>query len=276
MHDISISSKLPGIDLITSFIEKKRLSVEIIRITRILKELEGDLKIYRTNGTMVDSLNSSISKLETEKLSNESKISNLSSDQIRIQKIIEQVNVRLSNLNELISLCADRDSLLSDKEKLKKEFDLIKDSLRLVRDKTEKISRLKGDIENLDNHINPLNDFINRMKSPKNFEGLLPLFVTKYEKVFDFDDKFSEFINREIVPIVTKRINAQTATLTEDITTLVELTLHNIKDGKVIINGREVYSFDKFYLLSLHRCIKAFLCCARCLLSWVNYLNICN
>ena len=91
------------------------------------------------------------------------------------------------------------------------------------------------------------NNFINRMKSPKNFEGLLPLFVTKYEKVFDFDDKFSEFINREIVPIVTKRINAQTATLTEDITTLVELTLHNIKDGKVIINGREVYSFDKFY-----------------------------
>ena len=184
---ISISSKLPGIDLITSFIEKKRLSVEIIRITRILKELEGDLKIYRTNGTMVDSLNSSISKLETEKLSNESKISNLSSDQIRIQKIIEQVNVRLSNLNELISLCADRDSLLSDKEKLKKEFDLIKDSLRLVRDKTEKISRLKGDIENLDNHINPLNDFINRMKcnldNIHSYQKELSESITNYDKI---------------------------------------------------------------------------------------------
>ena len=184
---ISISSKLPGIDLITSFIEKKRLSVEIIRITRILKELEGDLKIYRTNGTMVDSLNSSISKLETEKLSNESKISNLSSDQIRIQKIIEQVNVRLSNLNELISLCADRDSLLSDKEKLKKEFDLIKDSLRLVRDKTEKISRLKGDIENLDNHINPLNDFINRMKcnldNIHSYQKELSESIANYDKI---------------------------------------------------------------------------------------------
>ena len=90
-------------------------------------------------------------------------------------------------------------------------------------------------------------NFINRMKSPKSFEGLLPLFISKYEKVFDFDAKFEDFINNDIVPVVSKKVNAQALTLIEDMTTLVELTLHNIKDGKIFINGKEVYSFDKFY-----------------------------
>nr|DAQ69644.1 MAG TPA: STRUCTURAL MAINTENANCE OF CHROMOSOMES PROTEIN [Caudoviricetes sp.] len=187
LDHISISSKLPGIEIITSMIEKKHISIEIDRVASILKELQSDLKIYKVNSTIVDTLNLSISKLESERISNENKISELSSQQTQIKKIIEQVNARLRNLKELISLCEDKNALLQDKDKLKKEFALIKDSLKLVRDKTEMISRLKSNIESLDNHINPLNDFINRMKcnldNIHSYQKELSESITSYDKI---------------------------------------------------------------------------------------------
>lgn len=187
LDHISISSKLPGIEIITSMIEKKHISIEIDRVASILKELQSDLKIYKANSTIIDTLNLSISKLESERISNENKISELSSQQTQIKKIIEQVNARLGNLKELISLCEDKNVLLQDKDKLKKEFTLIKDSLKLVRDKTEMISRLKSDIENLDNLINPLSNLINRMKcnldNIYSYQKELSESITNYDKI---------------------------------------------------------------------------------------------
>lgn len=187
LDHISISSKLPGIEIITSMIEKKHISIEIDRVASILKELQSDLKIYKANSTIIDTLNLSISKLESERISNENKISELSSQQTQIKKIIEQVNARLENLKELISLCEDKNALLQDKDKLKKEFTLIKDSLKLVRDKTEMISRLKSDIENLDNLINPLSNLINRMKcnldNIHSYQKELSESITNYDKI---------------------------------------------------------------------------------------------
>ena len=187
LDHISISSKLPGIEIITSMIEKKHISIEIDRVASILKELQSDLKIYKANSTIIDTLNLSISKLESERISNENKISELSSQQTQIKKIIEQVNARLGNLKELISLCEDKNALLQDKDKLKKEFTLIKDSLKLVRDKTEMISRLKSDIENLDNLINPLSNLINRMKcnldNIHSYQKELSESITNYDKI---------------------------------------------------------------------------------------------
>lgn len=90
-------------------------------------------------------------------------------------------------------------------------------------------------------------NFISRIKAVKPLETLITLFTNKYDKSFDFDTNFGEYVKKEVVPTVTKRVNAQAKTLNEDLTTLIEMTLHNIKDGKVIINGREIYSFEKYY-----------------------------
>ena len=48
---------------------------------------------------------------------------------------------------------------------------------------------------------------ITRLKSQKTLEQLSSLFGTKYAKKFDFEGKLSDFLTKDIVPVVKKRIS---------------------------------------------------------------------
>ena len=87
---------------------------------------------------------------------------------------------------------------------------------------------------------------ITRLKSPKTLEQLSQLFGSKYAKKFDFEGKLSDFLIKDIVPVVKKRISRYNKSIIDEMRTLVELSLHNIHDGKIMIDNEEVYSFEKF------------------------------
>ena len=91
-------------------------------------------------------------------------------------------------------------------------------------------------------------NIITKFKSPKTLEQLSQLFNSKYTKKFDFKgEKLNDFLTKQVVPIVQKRISRYNKNIIDEMKTLVELSLHNLHDGKITIDGEEVYNFEKFF-----------------------------
>ena len=92
------------------------------------------------------------------------------------------------------------------------------------------------------------NNFITRMKPVKTIEQLSALFVKKYSKSFDFDANLADYVKDTIMPCVTSRINRISRMQNDEMRGLIELILHNIKDGKIYLGNKEVYSFEKYFI----------------------------
>ena len=91
-------------------------------------------------------------------------------------------------------------------------------------------------------------NIIKKLKSPKTLEQLAQLFNSKYTKKFDFEGQnLNDYLFEKVIPIVKKRISRYDKNVIDEMKTLVELSLHNIHDGKIIIDGEEVYNFEKFF-----------------------------
>ena len=91
-------------------------------------------------------------------------------------------------------------------------------------------------------------NIMTKFKTPKTLVQLSQLFNTKYSKKFDFEGgKLSDYLSKEVVPVVQKRILKYNKSIIDEMRTLVELSLHNLQDGKIIIDNEEVYSFEKFF-----------------------------
>ena len=91
-------------------------------------------------------------------------------------------------------------------------------------------------------------NIMTKFKSPKTLAQLSQLFNSKYNKKFDFEGvKLSDYLTKEIVPTVQKRILKYNKSIIDEMRTLVELSLHNLHDGKIIIDEQEVYSFEKYF-----------------------------
>ena len=91
-------------------------------------------------------------------------------------------------------------------------------------------------------------NIIKKLKSPKTLEQLAQIFNSKYTKKFDFEgENLNDFLFDNVIPIVRRRISRYDKNVIDEMKTLVELSLHNIHDGKIIIDGEEVYNFEKFF-----------------------------
>ena len=91
-------------------------------------------------------------------------------------------------------------------------------------------------------------NIIKKLKAPKTLEQLTQLFISKYNKKFDFEGQnLDEFLNKKVIPVVKRRITRYDKNAIDEMRTLVELSLHNIHDGKIIIDGQEVYDFETFF-----------------------------
>ena len=91
-------------------------------------------------------------------------------------------------------------------------------------------------------------NIITKLKAPKTLKEISQLCLNKYNKKFDFEGTtLNDFLNKEIIPFVSKKILAHDKSIIDEMRTLVELSLHNIHDGKVVIDGEEVYNFEIFF-----------------------------
>ena len=91
-------------------------------------------------------------------------------------------------------------------------------------------------------------NIMTKLKSPKTLSQLSQLFNTKYSKKFDFpNSSLSDYLSKDILPQVQKRILKHNKSTIDEMRTLVELSLHNLKNGKILVDEVELYNFEKFF-----------------------------
>lgn len=88
---------------------------------------------------------------------------------------------------------------------------------------------------------------LSRFKDKKTLEEIENLFVGKYEMSFDFDESLKKYLNDEVIPIVTTRIEKYDKMISDEVHTLVEMSLNHLHDGKIIVNDEEIYSFEHYF-----------------------------
>ena len=163
INKISNNNRFPEFSIIDDLIEKKSIYDNFSKLKLQLKEMESDLKIYKANKLLKDSLNESINKLQKEYNDREEEIKNLNKDCIFLDGVILSTSNNIDNLNKLIESKNNLDSLEKEKENLKKEFESVKDKISLVKEKVDSVNNLKIDIKNIEEQIEPLRNTINNI-----------------------------------------------------------------------------------------------------------------
>lgn len=163
INKISNNNRFPEFSIIDDLIEKKSIYDNFSKLKSQLKEMESDLKIYKANKLLKDSLNESINKLQKEYDNREEEIKNLNKDCIFLDGVILSTSNNIDNLNKLIESKNNLDSLEKEKENLKKEFESVKDKISLVKEKVDSVNNLKIDIKNIEEQIEPLRNTINNI-----------------------------------------------------------------------------------------------------------------
>ena len=137
------------------------------------------------------------------------------------------------------------------------------DKYMLKRNNNDYAQIIKND-ENLDNYSLSYEDFdkntikeicnqvlknnlISKYKPEKKIEQVAKVFINKYTKIFDFETNFEDYFNKEIMEDVNNKANKQKTNQIEYLVTLVEMILHNLKNGKILVDGKELYSFEEYY-----------------------------
>ena len=176
------------IDFISSLIEKSHSYERLKDLQSQLKDLEADLKVYKNNKALMDSLSKSINKNEQDYFKREDEIKQLSKDCNFISGLIEETSQKIQNIKDLIDKDNLHTKLEKEKEDLRNEFNSVKDKIKLVKEKVDSVNNLKNAISNIENLISPLNDQITQIKIS------LTNIVSYQQELKDNNDRYDKMI----------------------------------------------------------------------------------
>lgn len=157
-------NRFDEIKILDLLIEKYSIYNEITNINNQLSDLESDLKIYKSNKNLAESLNNSIITKTKEIENRNNEIIRLSKENKVLEESINQMNTRLDNLNQYSENIKNIEDCNNRKDNLKKEFDSVKDTIQTVKNKVDSLNLLKDELTRYDNIINPLSENINEIK----------------------------------------------------------------------------------------------------------------
>lgn len=124
-------------------------------------------------------------------------------------------------------------------------------NLDIIKEVSKEIQ--KSNIISLVNSIN---------KKEKTIDDIIEIFLIKYEKMFEFSGNnntnhtFSDFICKEVRPIVVDKIERYKKVLCDELQTLIEYSVGNFHGGKILFNNKQVYDFKEFFIEYLNRDVK--------------------
>jgi len=167
-------------------IEEYSIYKDLVNAKEQYKELESDLKIYKNNKSLIDSLTESIKKNQEEYDKRSDEVSTLTKDSLFLTGLINELDDTLSNINNAIEKENQLKSILDEKENLKKEFESVKDKIRLVKSKVDTVNDLKNQLFNKEESINPLSESINQVKF--NLTNIVS-YQNEYKESSDMYDK---------------------------------------------------------------------------------------
>lgn len=174
-------------------------------ISAQISSLESDLKVYRANKELIDSLNSSISSSEAKYEERKRDIQKYSNECTSLSGIIEKMEDRLFSLKALKDALDLKNNLAEKKERLREEYEKIKDNIKTVKAKVDSLNTIKNDLQNTENSIAPISDDINQLRL-----GLTNLvdYQNQYKETSDQFEKVT-FIRDACSPGNGKSIQSQ-------------------------------------------------------------------
>ena len=161
---ISNHNRFPEFSIVDDLIEKKSIYDNFSKLKLQLKEMESDLRVYKANKLMIDSLTESITKLEAEYSEREEKIKSLSKDCTFLDGVITETFNTIENLRTLINTEEKISNLNNEKSNLRDEFNSVKDKISLVKEKVDSVNTLKQKLSMIDQEIEPLRGTINAIE----------------------------------------------------------------------------------------------------------------
>ena len=161
---LSISYNFPEFEKVSSLIEKNYLYLDLQKIKQQLVGLEQDLKVYKNNQALIESLTNTIENNSKTFSDRTQKIEKLSKNCSFIEKVIDEYSSKLEIVSKLVELKSDEDKLLQEKESLKVEFDNIKTNIKTVKEKIDSVNSIKNELLRVEESIKPILESINRLK----------------------------------------------------------------------------------------------------------------
>lgn len=149
--------------LIDSLIEKASIYADLKNSRDHLVELEGDLKSYNNNKTLIESLDASIQNNEILYDKRAGEIQAISNDINFTNGVIENLTAKLEKLKSAKEYDDKINDLSSEKDKLRDEFNSVKDKIKLVKEKMDSVNVIKSDINRVEEAIAPLSDTIGQI-----------------------------------------------------------------------------------------------------------------
>jgi DNA repair exonuclease SbcCD ATPase subunit len=173
--------------ILDSIIEKHSIWTDMKNIESQLVDLKSNLKIYRNNKSLSDSLSKSIEDKTIEIENRNKEVIRLSKENKVLEETISSMNIRLDYLKQYSENRKDIEDCESRKKNLKDEFESVKDNIQTVKNKVDSLNILKDELTRYENIINPLSEEINQIKfNLSNIVGYQQEFkevADRYEKI---------------------------------------------------------------------------------------------
>jgi chromosome segregation ATPase len=92
------------------------------------------------------------------------------------------------------------------------------------------------------------------IKSKRSIDDIIRIFIESYEYKFDLgNQKMPEYIEKEIRPRVLEKIEKNKGNILNELKTLIEFSIVNIRDGKICYNNKEIYDYKEFFVENISK-----------------------
>ena len=156
-------NRFTDFSIVTTMIEDASIYKDYKKAIEQMNSLDGDLRVYRNNKLMIDSLTASIEKSESEYNFRADEIKKLQKEHKFNEDIINQLNETLTTLKEYKAVLDENIELTNRKQELKDQFESAKEKIKLVTEKVNSINTIKDSLRDVEESMKPLNESINKI-----------------------------------------------------------------------------------------------------------------
>ena len=149
---------------VTDIIEAESIYEDYKKSKDKLVSLEADLKVYRANRSMVDSLTNSITQLEEKMNHNSEEIKRLNKHIVFLNDLLNNLNAKSTTLSAILDKINTKKSLDEKMLELKSKFSTIKDNIRLVKEKADSVNSIKNSLVSIDKMIDETEREVSELK----------------------------------------------------------------------------------------------------------------
>lgn len=156
-------NRFTDFSIVTTMIEDASIYTDYKKAIDQMKSLEGDLKVYRNNKQMIDSLTESIEKAEKEYEERATEIKKIQKDYLFTEEINKQLSDKLTLFEQYKETLEEKQDLENKKQQLKDQFESAKEKIKTVTEKINSINSIKASITEVEDSMKPLNESINKI-----------------------------------------------------------------------------------------------------------------